>query len=320
MQLLVVPFTTTQLDPDALALARYCTLEAADALGAALLADELEVTVEALSVAAAALGADAALGATLRLTGAQVELDVLTSEGVSLHQSLPLGTVPQVGRVLAQVALDEESVEPELVLRLARATLNEDLDELLALGQLARRRLLAVVRAGQGGPRTPALHSALEQYVEDHPDDVEALLLLAASRAEHLDDPGARELYLRAREAGAELQALQGLAGLALAAGRSDEAVAHLRSAVKLTDDARLYSALGALLLDREPAEAISALTRAAVLSPRDPQLQLDLARALRKHGSDAGRLLAAISEVLRLSQGSPEIRAAAAELIASLG
>jgi tetratricopeptide (TPR) repeat protein len=334
--LLVVPFATD--DPAAFDLAHYCTVETADALqlarvDARLLADEVEISAEALQGAARALRADAALGATLTLLEDRLELEVLLA-GRVFHQSLTIGAVPQAGQVLARAALlalgenaPRESIEAELpaatVLRLVRALTNHDLEEMLALCREdlkpARRALLSLVRKGQGGRQMPALHAALEQFVEDHPDDAEALLLLAHSRADHLDGAGARELFLRVRKSMASpaltAQALRGLATLAVAADRQDEAVVHLRAAVKLTDDAQLFASLGGLLLDKAPQEAIAAFTRATILSPDDAELQLSLAHALRVKGGDLERALAAVTEALRLSASETDKARAREEL-----
>lgn len=339
MILLVVPFATTDLT--AFDLARYCTAEAADALQMAgvdvrLLADEIEISAEALQDAAKAVQADLALGAKLSVAEDRIELEVLLG-GKVFQQSLTIGAVPQVGQLLARATLlalgedaPQESIEAELpaaaVLRLVRAATNQDLEELLALCregvQPARRAFLASVRKGHGGERMPALHAALEQYVEDQPDDMEGLLLLAQSRADHLDDTGARELFLRVRKSTASAaltaQALRGLAALAVAADRQDEAVVHLRNAVKLTDDAQLFAALGGLLLDKAPQEAIAALTRATILVPEDAELQLSLAHALRVKGGDLRRALAAATEALRLSD-SEDGKARAREELKSL-
>ena len=347
MIIVVVPFATLTVDPDAFDLARFCAADTAAALDLPgieprLLLDQVEIAADALGAAAAALGADAAFGATLQIIESWVELDALVTDAAGarravLHQSLTLGALPQLGRMLARAALlalgedaaaPEETIESEIpaasMLRLARAVrklqdglVDEGTQELLALcledppPAAARRSLLTAVRAGQGGAQMPALHAALEHFAEERPGDAEALLLLAQSRALHLDEAGARELFLRAREAapdGAfEAQALSGLAALASTAGRDDEAVAHLRSAVKLVDDAQLYAGLGALLLDRDAPEGIAALTRATILAPEDPLLQLALARGLRVHGGDPQRALTAAAAAARFAE-SPEL------------
>jgi tetratricopeptide (TPR) repeat protein len=343
--IVVVPFATQTIDPDASDLARFCTADTAFALDgsgadARLLIDE--VSSDALGAAAAALEAEVALGATLKLAEGQVEIDALLVDATgaargAFHHSLTLGALPQLGRMLARAVLlalgedaaaPEELVEAEVpfasMLRLARAVrklqdgaVDEGTQELLALCaeepplEAARRSLLSAVRAGQGGAQMPALHAALEHFVEQQPDDAEAVLLLAQSRVLHLEEAGARELFLHARgiatDAALEAQALSGLAALASKAGRYDEAIAHLRASVKLVDEASLYARLGALLLDRDAAEGIAALTRATILAPEDPMLQLALARALREHGGDPQRALNAAAEAARLAD-SPEL------------
>src|SRR5207237_10569628 len=120
------------------------------------------------------------------------------------------------------------------------------------------------------------------------------------------DEAGAREAYLRTRESAEDpalaAQAGAGLAALAEAADppRTDEAVLHLRAAVKLLDDARLYARLGALLLEKDPTEGLQMLTRATVLAPQDAALQLALARAIREHGGDLSKALAAARRAAR--------------------
>src|SRR5206468_2222447 len=102
-----------------------------------------------------------------------------------------------------------------------------------------------------------------------------------------------------------------GLAHLASAAGRTAEAAAHLRAAVKLVDDAALYARLATVL--RDPNEIADALTRATVLAPDDPKLLLALAHALRE--LDPVRALAAAMESLRI-EDSAEARAEIAALL----
>jgi predicted Zn-dependent protease len=242
-------------------------------------------------------------------------------------ESLDLGAATQLPRMLARatlLALGEDSsapaqsVEPalpaEAVLRLARATrrivrgeVDDGVEDLLALIEAtpARRALLQSARAAIGGDRMPVFFSALERLAEARPDDAEALLALADYRALHLDEKGARDLYLRARDTAEDRvlssQASAGLAVLAQDAGRNDEAILHLRAAVRLQDDPRLYARLGALLLGRDATEGLQMLTRATVLAPDDAGLQLALARAIREHGGDLARALAAATRAARL-------------------
>jgi tetratricopeptide (TPR) repeat protein len=237
-------------------------------------------------------------------------------------ESVKLGAAAQLPRRLARAALlalgenaPAESIEPETsgetVLRLARAArridhgdVDEGTDELIALAEeeplfdAPRRTLLNSARQAIGGDRMPSFFAALERLVQARPDDAEALLVLADYRALHFDEAGARELYVRARDTAQDpadaARACAGLAALAEAAKRTEEAVLHLRAAIKLHDDARLYARLGALLLDKNATEGLQMLTRATVLAPDDASLHLALARAHRRHGDRSKALIAA--------------------------
>jgi len=219
----------------------------------------------------------------------------------------------------------EQEVPGEAVLRLSRAARRIDegdaedgLNDLLALAEelpsldAPRRTLLHGAGAALGSDRMPAFFSALERFVELRPDDAEALLALGDYRAAHFDEPGAREMYLAARETAEDsalaAQASSRLAALAEAAGRKDEAILHLRAAVKQADEAGFYARLGALLLERDPAEALQMLMRATVLAPDDARLQLELSRAIRKNGGDAGRALSAAARAAELCPGESEL------------
>ncbi len=333
--LAVLPFAADAVDPDASELARWIWMDAARALDLPgvveprLVADVVEISARALGEAAAQLGAEAALGATLQLEKGRVELAAMlvAANGEvrsEWSEELALGAASRLAPMLARavlLALGEDSsaapqgveaeVPGEAVLRLARAARRIDdreqedgAAELLSLCEevpelsAARRALLTAAREALGTERMPALFSALERLVELRPDDAEALLLLGDFRALHLDEPGARELYLAARETAQDpaiaAQASARLAALAEAAGRGDEAALHLRAAVKLHDDATFYARLGALLLEKDPGEALQMLTRATVLAPDDAGMHLQLSRAIREHGGDPSRALAA--------------------------
>ncbi len=359
--LAVLPFAADEVDPDANDLARWLAKDAAGALDIPgvveprLVVDVVEISAPALGEAAAQLGAEFALGATLRLADGQLELaaTLVDASGVARgewSESLSLGAATRIGRMLARavlLALGEDASAPpenveveaggEAVLRLCRAArridegqLDEGVDELLRLCEdapaleAARRTLLETSRAELGGDRMPAFFSALERFVEARPDDAEALLLLGDFRSAHLDEPGARELYLAARECAEDpslsAQACGRLGSLAEAAGRIDEAILHLRAAVKMHDDAVLYARLASLLLGKDPAEGLNMLTRATVLAPDDPALHLTLARAIRVHGGDPARGLAAAVRAAQLcpdqSDLAEEIRSELEQLL----
>ncbi len=342
----VLPFAADEIDPDAHDVARYLAADAAGELSRAvevrLVLDAVEIAPQSLGAAAAQLGAEAALGATVRLEQEQVHLDALLADAkgapkASWSESLPLGAVPQMGRMLARAVLlalgedseaQAQSLEPqtsgEAVLRLCRAVRQMDegvdagADELLFLASelpaldAPRRALLQAARAAAGTDRMPAFLSSLERLAEARPDDAEVLFELAGYRALHFDAAGAGQLFLRARDLTEDMllgaQACLQLAGLAEEGGRIDEAVAHLRAAVKLADDPGAYARLGALLLPHDAGEGIQALTRATVLAPDDPALLLQLARALREHGGDPQRALAAAAQAARLAESRPDL------------
>src|SRR5205823_14953447 len=92
------------------------------------------------------------------------------------------------------------------------------------------------------------------------------------------------------------------------AAGRSEEALLQPRAAVRLLDGAQRDGGLGALLPAKEPAEGLQVLTRATVLAPQDAALQLALARAIREHGGDLWKALAAATRAARLSADDADL------------
>ncbi|HUJ28101.1 MAG TPA: hypothetical protein VLW85_18900 [Myxococcales bacterium] len=347
----VVPFTA-DIDPDAHDLARWLTSETAALLARAtevkLVADEVEIAPEALGAAAAALGAGTALGASVQVVEGGLRLQALLAdaagaEKASWEESLPLGGAARLGPMLARAVLlalgddslaPPESVDPdapaEVVLRLARAAAQLDVDELLVLAaeqpglEAPRRTLLDAARAAVDTGRMPQMLSALERLVEQRPDDGEALFALAEYRALHFDEAGARAMFVAARDAADQpalgARACVRLTELAEKNERANEAIAHLRAAIKLDDDPRTYARLGALLLERDEGEGVQALTRAAVLAPKDPEILLQLARALREHGGDPKRALAAAAEAARQAEQRPDLAdAIAAELQAQL-
>jgi tetratricopeptide (TPR) repeat protein len=336
----VLPFEVGGVDPPARDLAHWIAGEAAwELCGAAadarLVVDPVEISAASLGDAAAQLGADFALGAILTREGERLTLQLLLADArgavrAQWDELARVGGAAQLGRRIARRALQAlgedaaappATIEPEMpaeaILRLCRAARREDVDDLLALtGELpglaaASRALLHAAQRAIGGERMPALFSALERLAQARPDDPDVLLALGDYRALHLDEAGARELYLRARDAAedprlASLACLR-LAGIAEGADRTDEAIQHLRAAIRLADDARAHSRLGTLLLGKDPAGAILALTRATVLAPDDAALHLTLARALREHG-DPARALAAAARAARLAEGDPSL------------
>lgn len=351
--LAVLPFAADEMDADANDLARWLATDTAvqlnvrEVIEPRLVLDTVEISAPALAEAAAQLGAEVALGAVVHLNEGEIEIEaLLVAAGGEVRaewsEAISLGAAPQLPRLIARavlLALGEDAsaaaqnLEPEVpgeaVLRLVRAARRIDegdaddgARELVALCEelpeleAARRALLDSARDALGTERMPAFFTALERFGELRPDDPEALLTLGDFRALHLDEPGARELYLNARETAEDpaisAQASGRLATLAENAGRTDEAVLHLRAAVKLLDDPLLYSRLGMLLLHKDAGEGLQMLTRATVLAPDDAELHLRFARVLRQRG-DPGRALSAAIRAAELSSDdsalSTEIR-----------
>ena len=105
----VLPFAAEEIESDAHDLARYLTADAAGELSRAvearLVLDAVAIAAEPLGAAAAMLGAEAALGATLRLEQGRVRLDALLADArgaqkASWSESLPLGAAPQLGSMM----------------------------------------------------------------------------------------------------------------------------------------------------------------------------------------------------------------------------
>lgn len=336
----VLPFAADPLDPDAVDLARWLWTQTAAELDVPgvieprLVVDLVEIAPEAIGEAAAQLETEVALGAELKLEEGALSLNVIVAAPQQtkgdFSQTVPLGAALGLPRFLARavlLAIGEDSsappevVEPEvpaeLVLQFARAMrrLEEDPEDLLALAiehPLPRKALLEKAETEKGGDRMPELFSALERLAEAQPDDAEVLLALADYRALHFDEAGAREKYLEARDKAEDpalaARASAGAAALAEQAGRSDEAILHLRAAVKLHDDAAWYARLGMLLLQKDATEGLQMLTRATVLAPDDARLQLSLARAIRESGGDPARALFAATQAARLCGGEGEL------------
>ena len=301
----VLPFAVDGIELEAHDLAQWLAGETAWELcgpgtEARLVIDPVALSPEALGDAAAQLGVEAALGATFALAAERLTLHLLLADArgnvrAQWDELAPLGIGPHLGRRIARrvlhalgedAAAPPESIEREapgaVVLRLARAVRRLDVDDLLALAtefpalSAAPRALLHAAQRAIGEEKMPALFSALERLAQARPHDAEVLLALGDYRALHLDEAGARPLYLRA--------------------------------AIRLADDARAHARLGRLLLAKDPAQGILALTRATVLAPGDAALHLVLARALREHGSDPVRALAAASRAARLAEADPSL------------
>lgn len=298
-------------------------------------------------VEVAAEGAELLLQGTLDLADGELRitaslLDAASGEErAAWTEALPLGQGPLLGQMLARASLlalgEDAAAPPELGavpvdgdaflsacrgLRLLETDADAACDELLRALEAApeldgpRRLLLAAAREAAGGDGMPIFLAALERLHALRPGDLEAVLTLGDYRALHFDDDGARELYLSARElaadAAASAEVLSRLAALALRRGQDGEAVAHLRAAIKLSDDPLHYLQLGLLLQEKEPVEALRMHSRAAVLAPDDARIRLELVRALRKLGDDPERTLDEAVEALRLARGDPELEPAA--------
>jgi tetratricopeptide (TPR) repeat protein len=186
----------------------------------------------------------------------------------------------------------------------------------------ARDRIVRGALEAVGSESMPAWLSGLEQLVVLRPGDCQALLVLAEYRRLHHDQEGARDLLLRARDLAAEgheeATVLAALARLVEEQGRHEEAVQHLRAAVRVDDDPALYLRLGQLLQERDPEESSRSLQRAVVLSPESAGLRLELARQLTRIGETARAAIEA-AQAARLGQGEPEIAQAADDLLRAL-
>lgn len=313
-------------------------LAAAALLESRLVVDAVEVSAPALAQAAAQLQVDFALGASLRLSGEAVELSILLVDargGVrgQWTEAGALGAAAQAGQAIARAALlalgEDAAVSARpmaaapsgaSVLRLARAArrldegeVDDGVRDLLALCEeepafeAARGTLLAAARDALETAQMPAFFFALERLAELRRSDAQVLLAVGEYRMAHLDAPGARAVLLAARDkaedAAVAAQALSRLAALADSAGRTDETILHLRAAIKAADDPALYARLGTLLLERDPGEGVQMLSRATVLAPNDAGLHLALSRALRQHGGDLSRALAAAARAAKLCE-----------------
>ena len=185
----------------------------------------------------------------------------------------------------------------------------------------ARTLLLEEAEHAANGPWMPAYFAALDRLAEQRPADLEAGLALGDYRRLHFDEEGARELFLDVRDRAEAVEdgplyamASQRLAALASEAGRAEEAIAHLRAAVRFADDPALYLKLGVLLRDSDPVESMRALQRALALD-KSPRVRLELGRSLLL--VDEGER--AMAELSRASQGSardPEAAAEASDLL----
>ena len=305
----VVPFTAQGDDGAAADLARWLTRQTAAGLSmlqAQLLLDE--VSLDDLSAAARQLGMDAAIGASVSVAAGRAEIAAALGGEISaaFSESVPLGNALELPAMLARSileALGEDAsaaqgtygaAPAEFVPRFCSAAVHLEDGDAAPMLELAQqfgesdapvRALVEAAQAAAGGERMPALFSALELLVQARPHAPEALFAVAEYRALHLDAAGAREMYLRAREktrdAALAARCSRRLADLAELAGRTDEAIAHLRAAVKLADDAQCYARLGELLLPRHSAEGVQALLRATVLAPDDASLRAAVSRAL---------------------------------------
>jgi tetratricopeptide (TPR) repeat protein len=129
----------------------------------------------------------------------------------------------------------------------------------------------------QGNPELAAHEFATA--LELAPDFDDARLNLANALAATDRAPEAIRLYEAVLSRRPDAVEAQSNLGIALAeAGRLDDAVAHLRVAVHLSDDAKTHFNLGHVLLLRgDLDEAVAELTRATGLAPTDPALRYEL-------------------------------------------
>lgn len=320
----VLPFRAPADDQDANDLAAMVTEDTAAAL---VIPGVLEARLDP-----GAAGADFTVGAVVAIEGDELSASLELSGQPGPRERVAIGQVPQLGRLLAQDvlrALGEDAskvlLDPpaprDAILALARArrkladepdTAAEDLLELAAALPAAATALLSAARSAEGTERMPIFYAALERLAEIRPEDPSVLLGAGAYRALHFEEEGAKQLFLTARDRAGDpstqAEALSRLAELAERAGRADEAIAHLRNAIRLADDARLFERLGLLLLKRDRSDGLKMLARAAVLEPENPAVLLTFARALREHGGEPDRHRAVAIQLARLCEGRPEL------------
>jgi tetratricopeptide (TPR) repeat protein len=340
------------LDPDVAAAAEYIAAELSGWLARSGVvepaqASEACASAAELAEAARATGASLALGGSLRIDEEQVRVSVLLVDErgerrTSWDETLPAGQASALPQLLARGALHAigagasapakpalPDVPPDAFLQLVRARPHgpdPDCDRLLRVVEewtrfeAPRLALLSAAEAARETDRMPAFLAALERLCELRPADAGALLALGDYRALHLDLDGARAAWLSAREcaagAGQGAEALDRLARLAVHAGRREEAIAHLRAAVRLTDDVEHHRLLGELQLPHDPAEGIRSLTRATVLAPHDASLRLQLARALQQ----TGELDRAAAEATQAARLDPSLFDEVSTMLAELG
>ena len=229
------------------------------------------------------------------------------SVSASVSESSPRARAPAAGDPSSAISCLLEAVE-------------------LAPGlRAARTRLLEEAEAAQGGPWMPAYLSALERLVALAPDDLDARIALADYRHLHLDEAGARALYLSVREqaeamgdSDGQARALERLAALAEEAGRDDEAAQHLRAAVRFSDDQALYVRLGVALRTSSLLESMRALQRAVALDPEAPLAHLELARTLVA-GGEAARAATEAARAAQQFHRDPEVSREAASFLQAL-
>ncbi len=336
----VLPFAADGVDAEASDLASWLGDETASelqlespALQVKLVLDAVPIDQATLAVAAAQLDADAALGVRAAMRDEMLHVHALlvgrdARVRAQWNEDCPIQAALQLPRRIARATLRalgldaepdrvEANADPALVLRFVRAVRLRDPGELIDLCpalSAARDALLRLAAAAAGTERMPAFFAALERLAREQPNDPRALLALGDYRVLHLDEPAARALFVAARDLATDpatrAEASLRLAAAAERAGRIAEAVQHLRTAARHVDDPLIYLRLGALLEPSSPVDAIAALTRATVLAPRDPKPFLELARALRRHGEDPARALAAAAQAARLAEGDATLAA----------
>ncbi len=272
----------------------------------------------AAAVGAAAVGGAAVGGAAVGGAAVGRAAAAATTESVTDPAGSPAGAAP---------AVEPLPAAPLPPLRPApgdpSAALANLLDSLALDPDFAPARTLLLEEAehAANGPWMPAYFAALDRLAEQRPADLEAGLALGDYRRLHFDEEGARELFLDVRDRAEAVEdgplyamASQRLAALASEAGRAEEAIAHLRAAVRFADDPALYLKLGVLLRDSDPVESMRALQRALALD-KSPRVRLELGRSLLL--VDEGER--AMAELSRASQGSardPEAAAEASDLL----
>lgn len=178
--------------------------------------------------------------------------------------------------------------------------------------------IFAIHRAG----RLDEAEQGYRDWLTEHPDDADALHLLAALRRERGDLAGAIELARRAVELAPERANFQStLAGFMLHARQFDEARAGFTNALRLNPNA-MGAALGiaqVAALQGDLAAASAALTKAERIAPDHPQVLSQRAGLAQARGDHALAVKLSM-EAIKRNPNDPAIQLRVARSFAAQG